>query len=209
MRSTLSRRPMSHRQRGFTVVETTVTIAIAGLLAAISIPLTLNAINRAKQARTMANMRAVAMAWEARFVDVKAYNAAGARYPIPPRVSSDNLEKMLTPTYIRNLPIRDGWGWLLDFRLEVPLEVPSDAASDSPSDAAPDRGTDAKSDSRSAAKHRNKNKRVTTYAIRSLGRDGILQGNGRYYTVGTTTNFDCDIIFAQGTFMVYPAGQNQ
>lgn len=192
---------MSQRQLGFTLVETIVTTAIAGLLAAIAIPLTLNAINRSKQARTMASMRAVAMAWEARFLDVKAYNAAGARYAIPPKLSSDNLEKMLSPTYIRNMPTTDGWNGLLDFRLEATPDVQSDAAPDSRSDAPPD--------SRSVAPPRKKNKRVTTYGIRSLGRDGILQGNGRDYTVGPTTNFDCDIVFAQGTFMVYPANQNQ
>jgi hypothetical protein len=41
------------------------------------------------------------------------------------------------------------------------------------------------------------------YAIRSAGRDGIFSSS---YVVGGTTNFDCDIVYSGGVFMVYPEG---
>ena len=166
---------MVKRQSGFTLVETLVVVAIIGLLAAISIPLTLNSINRAKQARTMADIRAIGSAWETRNTEVKAYNAAGAsRFILPPTtVTAANLTRILSPTYIRNMPVRDGWNGALDFRTDSQIG----------------------------------NARLaTTYAIRSRGRGGI-QDRARTYTVGPTTNFDCDIVFAHGAFWVYPEGK--
>ena len=96
---------MVERQSGFTLVETLVVVAIIGLLAAISIPLTINSINRSKQARTMADIRAIGTAWEMRNTEVKSYNAAGARYTLPATAATAaNLTRILSPTYIRNMP---------------------------------------------------------------------------------------------------------
>lgn len=166
---------MQKRQSGFTLVETLVVIAILGLLAAISIPLTLNSLNRSKQARTMADIRAIASAWEIRNTEVKAYNAAGARYTMPATtLSATNLSRILAPTYMQNVPTRDGWSGTLDFRSDATIG--------------------------------NKTKQATTYAIRSRGR-GAVADRGRTYTIGPTTNFDCDIVFSHGAFMVYPEGK--
>lgn len=41
------------------------------------------------------------------------------------------------------------------------------------------------------------------YAIRSRGRDGIADPNGNY-VAGETDNLDCDIIYANGSFVTYP-----
>lgn len=41
------------------------------------------------------------------------------------------------------------------------------------------------------------------YALRSAGRDGAFQSS---YATGATTNFDCDIVYANGAFIVYPEG---
>ena len=41
------------------------------------------------------------------------------------------------------------------------------------------------------------------YAIRSAGRDGAVNGT---VTCGTTTNFNDDIIYADGTFVQWPEG---
>ena len=46
---------------------------------------------------------------------------------------------------------------------------------------------------------------AVTYAIRSRGRDRVLDTTGTYVE-GTTTKFDCDIIFSNGNFVLYPEG---
>ena len=67
----------------------------------------LGALNRSRQKRTMADMRTIATAWEARAADVNAYNAAGLSWP-PTTVSVTSMT-FLSPTYIKKLPIYDGW----------------------------------------------------------------------------------------------------
>jgi general secretion pathway protein G len=44
------------------------------------------------------------------------------------------------------------------------------------------------------------------YNIRSYGRDGVVQGT---ITCGTTTNFNDDIIYSNGTFLQWPEGTQQ
>ncbi|HUP46426.1 MAG TPA: type II secretion system protein GspG [Thermoanaerobaculia bacterium] len=74
-----------------------VIVAIVGILAAIAIPNFLTATQRAKQKRTMADIRSMATAVEAYAVDKN-------QYPDP-----DSLEQALVPTYIKTLPETDGW----------------------------------------------------------------------------------------------------
>ncbi|MBW3670567.1 MAG: type II secretion system protein GspG [Acidobacteria bacterium] len=72
---------------------------IPGVLAAIAIPNFLTATQRAKQKRTMADLRTLATALEAYAVD---HN----RYPEGPL---EALPSLLQPTYIRTMPRTDGW----------------------------------------------------------------------------------------------------
>jgi prepilin-type N-terminal cleavage/methylation domain-containing protein len=46
---------------------------------------------------------------------------------------------------------------------------------------------------------------ASVYAVRSPGRDGNIDTTGAYVE-GTTTRFDCDIIFSNGNFVLYPEG---
>jgi general secretion pathway protein G len=73
---------------------------MTGIIAAIAIPNFLNAVQRGKQKRTMADIRAVATA-------VEAYAADQGSYPIAEDVGE--LRLLLEPTYVPRLPVTDGW----------------------------------------------------------------------------------------------------
>src|SRR3954452_4060034 len=99
---------MTRKQKGFTLIELLIVVAIIGILAAIAIPNLLTAMQRSKQKRTMADMRTIATAWEARATDVNRYNAAGLSYPTG-GVTWDELNTYLAPTYVKSLPQDDAW----------------------------------------------------------------------------------------------------
>lgn len=97
-------------KKGFTLIELLIVVAIIGIIAAIAIPNLLNAIQRGKQKRSMADMRAVGTAAEAFAVDNNRYPDAGSAVS----VITDDLE----PTYIKKLPTKDGWGTTFDWRVD-------------------------------------------------------------------------------------------
>ena len=161
------------KSRGFSLIELLVVVAVIGIIAAIAIPNLLASIQKAKQKRTLADIRNIGIAWEARASDGRSYNAAGQAVEtfvfFTPRLDGAEMQALLIPTYTKAVPLTDGW--------------------DRPFIYAIDNATTG---------------RATAYAVGSAGRDGVFAGGN--YTPSQTSDFDCDIVFSNGNFVVYPEG---
>ena len=94
-------------QQGDSMRRTTIVASVIGILAAIAIPNFLTAMQRAKQKRSMADMRTAAVALEAYATDKNAYPDASTYLA--------ELSSALTPTYTKTLPQVDGWGTALRY----------------------------------------------------------------------------------------------
>jgi len=150
------------KQTGFTLIELLIVVAIIGIIAAIAIPNLLNAIDRGKQKRSMADMRSLGTAVESYSVDVNFYPISTSMASI----SSLNATTMgIQPIYIKLAPTEDGWGGEYFYG--------SDAAATG-----------------------------SEYTIKSNGKDKATSAT----SAGATNDFDCDIIFQNGTFTAYPDG---
>lgn len=89
--------PKKRRRWGWLIV----LVIIAGCTSAIAIPNLRLAMQRSKQKRTMADMRTLATALEARATDTN-------EYPTTRPVA--DLGVLLVPKYIKQVPALDGWG---------------------------------------------------------------------------------------------------
>jgi general secretion pathway protein G len=92
-------------QGGFTLIELLIVVAIIGIIAAIAIPNLLNAIDRGKQKRTMADIRSIGTSVEAYAVDVNFY-PRNQTFGLIATTAGPHVE----PTFIRQAPDDDGWG---------------------------------------------------------------------------------------------------
>ncbi len=97
---------MRKKEKGFTLIELLIVVAIIGIIAAIAIPNLLNAINRGRQKRSMADIRSIGTACEEYNIDNNRYVNlhAGAFATVV------DLKGYLEPHYIRIIPEKDGWG---------------------------------------------------------------------------------------------------
>lgn len=102
------------RSAGFTLIELLIVVAIIGIIAAIAAVAFMTAMDRARQKRTMADMRLIATAWESRAADTQSYLISGFTFPAAP-VTFVDLKAALSPTYVRQLPRYDGWNQPFEF----------------------------------------------------------------------------------------------
>jgi len=90
----------NRNSKGFTLIELLIVVAIIGIIAAIAIPNLLNAIDRGKQKRTMADLRSIGTSVEEYAIDNNIY---------PTAATMAALEPLIEPIYIRTAPTTDGW----------------------------------------------------------------------------------------------------
>jgi len=167
-------------QKGFTLIELLIVVAIIGIIAAILIPNLLDALQKAKQKRTVGDIRAVGGAWFSWLTDQVGAAAAGANTynysgGLATSVSRAELLTMLFQStsmfYIQEVPLNDGWGNPFDYRWSGNVLS------------------------------------AQVIGICSQGRDGAGGCTGSY-TMGpfNATKYDEDIVWADGFFVRYPAG---
>jgi type II secretion system protein G len=167
-------------QKGFTLIELLIVVAIIGIIAAILIPNLLDALQKAKQKRTMGDMRNIGTAWFSWFQDqVSAAAAGGAatgEYDWSGLDQTETAATLITKLYqsstmfyIQKVPAKDGWGNPYDFAAGLITAT-------------------------------------QVMGIRSSGRDGTFQTGA--YTMGpfVATDYVEDIVWADGFFVRYPAG---
>ena len=100
------------QQKGFTLIEMLIVVAIIGIIAAMLIPNLLDALQKAKQKRTMADMRILGTAMFSWLTDQSAERRpAPPRAPRPDAVRHDSWpdsRPLLVSQYIQRLPSTAG-----------------------------------------------------------------------------------------------------
>jgi general secretion pathway protein G len=169
------------RVRGFTLIELLIVVAIIGVLAAILIPNLMDSLQKAKQRRTVNDVRAVGAAWFSWVTDQLSASAAGSSSQtfdlsqLPVTIDAEALAEMLRRTemnYIATVPSKDGWGGSYEY-------VWAGDASLTP-----------------------------TFGLRSFGRDRAEGPTTNPYPLGSfrTTAYDEDIVWVDGNFIRFPSG---
>ena len=116
-----------HRHHGFSIIELVLVILIIGLIASVLIPNLIDAIHKAKQRRTMGELRLIGGAWMSWYTDHNSAMSAGSNqlYEVGTFRELTYLEiyGYLHPTdtfyYMQTVPAQDAWGSKLTFYLNT------------------------------------------------------------------------------------------
>ncbi|HUP23606.1 MAG TPA: prepilin-type N-terminal cleavage/methylation domain-containing protein [Thermoanaerobaculia bacterium] len=120
-----------YRTRGFTLIELLVVVAIIGIIAAILIPNLLDSLQKARQKRTMADMRNIGTIWFSWLTDQVGAAASGRQSTLVEwseyeTKDYEELKEALVPVYAAELPERDGWRGTYEFgtlQIDLPRSV--------------------------------------------------------------------------------------
>ncbi len=165
-----------NRQKGFTLIELLIVVAIIGIIAALLIPNFLDALQKAKQKRTVADVRNTGTAMFSWLTDQVGAAAAGQTATevdlstgYGSSMTGGAAASILVPQYLQSVPDKDGWKHDYEFYMNT-----GDVLS------------------------------RTVLAIRSFGRDGTGAA-AKYTVVGfDPTDYDQDIVWADGFFVRWP-----
>ena len=83
-------------EHGFSLIELLIVVAIIGIIAAIAVPMLVDAIDRSKQRRSMGDMRSIA--------------AANGTYMVDQQSYAPNLGALVGAEYLLVAIANDGWG---------------------------------------------------------------------------------------------------
>ena len=166
-----------NRQKGFTLIELLIVVAIIGIIAALLIPNFLDALQKAKQKRTVADIRNIgtaAFSWLTDQVGAAAAGTAATQVSTGDYTASTQTiyQGLLVPQYVQSVPAKDGWKTNYSYFLETSQVL-----------------------------------KRTVMAIGSGGRNGNTV-SGTYDVGGfDPTDYDQDIVWADGFFARWPQKQ--
>jgi prepilin-type N-terminal cleavage/methylation domain-containing protein len=117
-----------NRQKGFTLIELLIVVAIIGIIAALLIPNFLDALQKAKQKRTVADARNTGTAMFSWLTDQVGAAAAGANQvnldaDYGESSTGGDLTTALVPQYLQSVPVKDGWKHDFAYWLKTGTEV--------------------------------------------------------------------------------------
>ena len=114
-----------NRARGFTLIELLVVVVIIGIIATLIIPMFLDALQKGKQKRTMAEMKIVGTCWMAWLTDQVAAGAAGSSserlydFTDMQEIPASQVLRSLYQTQkffdCSEVPTLDAWGWKYEY----------------------------------------------------------------------------------------------